>query len=111
MFTEACERFGFELRVCDNSIAALENFRAGFYDIAIVDILMPVMNGLELSQKLMDVDKLIAIIYLTSTNLHTEEINKENPNLQWIVTRPVRVRKFIEEINSVLALKRNMPLL
>jgi two-component SAPR family response regulator len=74
-------------------------------------MLMPVMNGLELSQKLMDVDKLIAIIYLTSTNLRTEEINKENPNLQWVVTRPVRVRKFIEEINSVLALKRNMPLL
>ena len=97
LFTEACERFGFELRVYDNSIVALENFRAGFYDIAIVDILMPVMNGLELSQKLMDVDKLIAIIYLTSTNLRTEEINKENPNLQWVVTRPVRVRKFIEE--------------
>ena len=72
---------------------------------------MPPMNGLELSQKLMDIDKLIAILYLTSTNLHTDEINKENPNLQWIVTRPVRVRKFIEEINSVLALKRNMPLL
>ncbi len=72
---------------------------------------MPELNGLELSQKLMDVDKLLAIIYLTSTNLRTEEINKENPNLQWVVTRPVRVRKFIEEINSVLALKRNMPLL
>ena len=72
---------------------------------------MPVLNGLELSQKLMDVDKLIAILYLTSTNLRTEEITKANPNLQWVVTRPVRVRKFIDEINSVLALKRNMPLL
>ena len=72
---------------------------------------MPALNGLELSQKLMDADKLIAILYLTSTNLRTEEINKENPNLQWVVTRPVRVRKFIDEINSVLALKRNMPLL
>lgn len=72
---------------------------------------MPVMNGLELSQKLMNADKLISIIYLTSNNPRTEEINKENPNLQWVVTRPVRIRKFIEEINSVLALKRNMPLL
>ena len=111
LFTEACERFGFELRVYDNSIAALGDFRGGFYDIAIVDILMPEMNGLELSQKFMDIDKLIAILYLTSTNLHTDEINKENPNLQWVVTRPVHVGKFIEEINSVLALKRNMPLL
>ena len=89
LFTEACERFGFELKVYDNSIVALENFRAEVYDIAIVDILMPVMNGLELSQKLMDVDKLIAIIYLTSTNLGNEEIIKENPNLQWVVTRPI----------------------
>ncbi|MGA8916095.1 MAG: response regulator [Nitrososphaeraceae archaeon] len=111
LFTEACERFGFELRAYDKSIAALENFQAGFYDIAIVDILMPVMNGLELSRKLMEIDKLIAIIYLTPNNLRTEVINKGNPNLQWVVTRPVRVRKFIEEINSVLALKSNMPLL
>ena len=72
---------------------------------------MPEMNGLELSQKLMDADKLIAIIYLTSTNPRNEEINKENPNLLWVVRRPVRIRKFIEEINSVLALKKNMPLL
>jgi CheY-like chemotaxis protein len=72
---------------------------------------MPVMNGLELSQKFMNADKLISIIYLTFTNPPTEEINKENPNLQWVVTRPVRIRKFIEEINSVLALKKNMPLL
>ena len=52
---------------------------------------MPVMNGLELSRKLMEIDKLIAIIYLKPNNVRTEEINKGNPNLQWVVTRPVRV--------------------
>jgi len=92
-------------------MAALENFRAGLFDIAKVDILMPVMNRLELSQKLMDIDNLIAVMYLTPTNLRTEGINKGNPNLQWVITRPVPVRKFIEEINSFLALKTNMPLL
>ena len=70
---------------------------------------MPVMNGLELSRKLMEFDKLIAIKYLKPNNVRTEEINKGNPHLQWVVTRPVR--KFIEEINSVLSLKSNMPLL
>jgi two-component system, cell cycle response regulator CpdR len=111
LFTDALERYGFESSSYANPVTALKNFRAGIYDAAIIDVMLPEMNGLELSQKLMDVDRFIPIVYLTAVDLHSNELNREYANVQWIIRKPVTIRKLIEEINSVLALGQNMPLL
>jgi two-component system, cell cycle response regulator CpdR len=111
LFTDALERYGFESSSYANPVTALKNFRAGIYDAAIIDVMLPEMNGLELSQKLMDIDRFIPIVYLTAVDLHSNELNREYANIQWIIRKPVTIRKLIEEINSVLALGQNMPLL
>jgi two-component system, cell cycle response regulator CpdR len=111
LFTDALERYGFESSSYANPVTALKNFRAGIYDAAIIDVMLPEMNGLELSQKLMDIDRFIPIVYLTAVDLHSNELNREYANVQWIIRKPVTIRKLIEEINSVLALGQNMPLL
>lgn len=111
LFTDALDRFGFELSSFTNPVTALKDFRAGIYDMAIIDVMLPEMNGLKLSQNLMDIDRFIAILYLTAVDLHSNELNRNYPNLQWIIRKPVTIRKLIEEISSVLALGQNMPLL
>jgi CheY-like chemotaxis protein len=50
LITDALERYGFELSSYVNPVTALKNFRAGTYDVAVIDVIMPAMKGLELSQ-------------------------------------------------------------
>lgn len=49
LFSDALQRYGFELRSYTDPITALEKFRPGIYDVAIIDVLMPELDGMELS--------------------------------------------------------------
>jgi CheY-like chemotaxis protein len=39
------EPLGYEVHSYNDSVLALENFKAGMYDLVILDIRMPIMNG------------------------------------------------------------------
>ncbi|MGC2426824.1 MAG: response regulator, partial [Nitrososphaeraceae archaeon] len=48
LFKIVLEDRGFKVDTFDDPIAALENYRAGLYDLLILDIKMPRMHGFEL---------------------------------------------------------------
>jgi DNA-binding response OmpR family regulator len=53
----------------NNAESALSMFRPNFYDLALLDIRMPEMNGFQLCRKLREIDKKIRICFLTATEL------------------------------------------
>jgi DNA-binding response OmpR family regulator len=53
----------------NNAESALSMFRPNFYDLALLDIRMPEMNGFQLCRKLREIDKRIKICFLTATEL------------------------------------------
>jgi DNA-binding response OmpR family regulator len=53
----------------NNAESALSMFRPNFYDLALLDIRMPEMNGFHLCRKLREIDKRIKICFLTATEL------------------------------------------
>jgi CheY-like chemotaxis protein len=58
-------------------IVALENFRPGLYDLLLIDIAMPKMNGFELYDKIRELDKKVKISFVTASEMFYEEIRKE----------------------------------
>jgi DNA-binding response OmpR family regulator len=46
----------FQVKTFTNPISALSEFKAGVYDLAVLDIRMPEMNGFQLCRKLRDMD-------------------------------------------------------
>jgi CheY-like chemotaxis protein len=58
LFKLGLERHGgFEVDVYNNPITALSNYRPGIYDLLLLDIKMPEMNGLELYQSIREKQK------------------------------------------------------
>jgi DNA-binding response OmpR family regulator len=51
------------------NLATVRKFQAGGYDLAVLDIRMPRMNGFELCRKLKNVDSRIKICFLTAAEL------------------------------------------
>ena len=58
-------------------IIALENFSPGLYDLLLIDIAMPKMNGFELYDKIRELDKKVKISFVTASEMFYEEIRKE----------------------------------
>ena len=89
---------------------ALSSFKPGKYDLVILDIRMPKIDGFELYRKIKLLDKNIDICFLTAVNdfseyrvLHpdiTNEIEKDKDSC--IIDKPADTEQLIERINKVI---------
>jgi DNA-binding response OmpR family regulator len=64
--TAALEARGFTVDPFTSSSLALSSFKADKYDIALLDIVIPEMDGLDLAWKLLTIDPKIVILFLTA---------------------------------------------
>ena len=89
---------------------ALSSFKPGKYDLVILDIRMPKMDGFELYEKFKNMDKNIGICFLTAVNdfneyriIHreiTDEIEKDKDSC--IIDKPANTEQLIKKINKVI---------
>jgi DNA-binding response OmpR family regulator len=59
----------FKVDTFNDSESALFAFEPGHYDLAILDVRMPGMNGFQLCKKLREIDKKLKICFLTAAEL------------------------------------------
>ncbi|MDQ3967692.1 MAG: response regulator [Thermoproteota archaeon] len=85
---------------------ALSNFRSRVYDLLILDIKMPKMNGLDLYQKMKEIDSNVKICFLTASELFYEEYRRLDayPRLdkEYFVQKPCRSEDLIHKLNEIL---------
>ena len=85
---------------------ALSNFKPGLYDLLLLDIRMPKMNGFELYQKMKEIDSNVKICFLTASELFYEEYRRLDayPRLDkaYFVQKPFRAEQLIRKINEIL---------
>ena len=64
LFTMILEMRGFTSDTYSDPVAALSHFKPNYYDLAVIDYLMPNLNGLELYKRLKDLDPSIKALFL-----------------------------------------------
>jgi CheY-like chemotaxis protein len=87
--------------------SALSIFKPDHYDLALLDIRMPEMDGFQLCRKLREIDKKIKICFLTATELlyyrdtASDVINDLGADC--FVPKPVNTMDLINRLNVILA--------
>jgi DNA-binding response OmpR family regulator len=99
------EQSGFSLDVFNDPLAALSNFKADYYDLILLDVHMPQMNGLELYHQINKKDKNVKACFVTSYELHYESLKKEYPNLDLgcFISKPFDMDYLVNKIKKELA--------
>jgi DNA-binding NtrC family response regulator len=64
----ALEAAGFEVHSFNNPIVALANFRVDYYNLVIIDIKMPNMDGFELYNQMKKIDSRIGVCFITAAD-------------------------------------------
>jgi two-component system, OmpR family, response regulator ChvI len=108
VLTFALEDYGFEVESYNNPLVALSNFKPNYYDLAILDIKMPEMNGFELLREIRKEDENLRICFLTAlTELrdHMSDINELNPAFvkDGIIRKPISNKDLLNDINRILS--------
>jgi two-component SAPR family response regulator len=93
----------FKVDSFNNPILVLKNFHAGSYDLLIIDINMPEMNGFDLYEKIREIDNKVKIRFLTTES----EINFGDafplPNLNCFIKKPIESEKLIiKQVTEVI---------
>jgi two-component system, OmpR family, response regulator ChvI len=106
--TFALEDYGFEVDSYNNPLAALSDFKSNYYDLAILDIKMPEMDGFELSRKIRTEDENLRICFLTAlTDLrdHMLDINDLSPAFvkDRVIRKPISNKDLISDINRTIS--------
>ncbi|MGI0020052.1 MAG: response regulator [Nitrososphaera sp.] len=96
------ERKGFSVSVYNSPTAALQECMPGAYDIALLDVRMPGMNGFELYQELQKKDARVKPCFMSAFDISSEELDtlfpsKERPFIRKPFVMPELVKKLGEE--------------
>ena len=81
MMKMTLERAGFRVDTFNDPVLALKSYKPHMYDLVILDVIMPEMDGLELYTQLKRKDSRINVCFLTaSSEPYREELLKEKYN-------------------------------
>ena len=97
---------GYECVSYTDSVKALQEFRPNYYDLILLDIKMPILNGFELCKKIREVDKTIHIIFITASEAYYEKFRSQHfPELGKInyIQKPIGNQELVQIVNMVVA--------
>ena len=98
------EGHGFEVSTFNDPEAALKSFKPGQYDVAILDIRMPKMNGFDLYRRLSKIDGQTSVCFLTAFEVYREEFEKMFPDLKvkLFLKKPITITKLAARLKELV---------
>jgi CheY-like chemotaxis protein len=84
---------------------ALSSFKAGVYDLLLLDIRMQGMNGFELYEELKKIDDKPKVCFITAYELYYEALKKDFPKLDvgCFIKKPISIEDLATKITEELA--------
>src|SRR5215467_13091361 len=101
---EILESNGFSVDSFDNPHNALENFRPHYYDLLILDIKMPEMNGFTFYREIKKLDEMMKVCILTAAEIKYGEYSDILSSLpdNCIIQKPVTNEDLLKIIKRVI---------
>jgi DNA-binding response OmpR family regulator len=101
------EANGFVVDSYTDPTLALSNFKPGLYDLLLLDIRMPKMNGFELYQKMKEIDSNVKICFFTASELFYEEYRRldglPRVDKEYFIQKPFKTKEMIRQLNEILS--------
>ena len=99
---------GFQIDSFNDPILALKSYRMNFYDLVILDIKMPKMDGFELYTKIREKDNKVKICFLTASELYYEKFRKTHSEFgriieeECFIQKPIKNEELIRKLEDIM---------
>jgi DNA-binding response OmpR family regulator len=103
-FKKGLESNGFIVDVYNDPVTVLINFKSDFYDLLLLDVRMPKMNGFELYQEIEKADKKAKVCFITAFEVYYQALREIFPtlNVNCFIRKPIEIDDLIKRINEEL---------
>ncbi|MDP9288881.1 MAG: response regulator transcription factor [Thermoproteota archaeon] len=101
------EQQGYQVDTFTQPVKALSQFKAAFYDLLILDIKMPDMNGFELYREIKKKDDAVKVFFLTAlSEMHDYDAYKKEVSPKegerYFIAKPIENEEILRRINTMI---------
>jgi len=110
VFEKALKDNGFaEVDTVNDPIVALKNFKAGSYDLIIIDIIMAQIDGFRLYEEVRNIDNKVKVCFITAYEVNYQTLRAVFPaatsadNIGCFIRKPIEIDDCIKHIEAELS--------
>ena len=88
----------------DNPVTALLEFEPNFYDLLLIDVNMPLMDGFQLAQNLLRRDLNVKVCLITAGEINMDAAREVHPlkSIGCFIKKPISAEQLIKRIKAEL---------
>jgi DNA-binding response OmpR family regulator len=94
-----------------DSVQALSQFKPRVYNLLLLDVRMPKINGFELYHEIKKIDKTVKVYFITAYEVYYETLKKEefpSLNVGCFIKKPIQIKDLISRIKEELQLSQSL---
>lgn len=96
------EHRNLDVHLFENGQVALDAFKKERFDLCIVDVMLPVMDGFALAKHIREIDQDIPLLFLTAKSMKDDRITGFNLGADDYITKPFSIEELILRIKVFL---------
>jgi two-component system, OmpR family, response regulator ChvI len=99
------ETGSFEVETYNNGIEALSNFQPNSYDLVLLDIKMPKMDGFELCDKIRKLDGKVKVCFISAFDPYSDELKDQflSSKIECFIPKPIETKELVKRIEVELS--------
>jgi len=104
-FKAGLEDYGsFDVYAHTNPLEALSRFKPNFYDLLLLDINIPKMNGFELCKRILEIDVNVRICFITAGDTNIDALREVYPTLSigCFIKKPITIENLAKRLLAEL---------
>ena len=88
----------------NNPLLALTEFKTNFYDLLLIDVNMPKMNGFEFSEKILELDLNVRICYISAGEMNIGALKEQYKSLSigCFIKKPITMENLVRKVKAEL---------
>jgi DNA-binding response OmpR family regulator len=102
LLVDYLEAEGFEVKLCKDGELALKAYETHAFDLCLLDVMMPKMDGFSLAKYIRAKDKRIPLIFITAKSLKEDKLKGYDLDADDYITKPFDEEELLWKIKAVI---------
>lgn len=102
LLVDYLETEGFEVKLCKDGEMALKAFQNHVFDVCLLDVMMPKVDGFTLAKEIRAINKNIPILFITAKSLKEDKLKGYNLGADDYITKPFDEEELLWKIKAVI---------
>ena len=95
-------RQGYTADVCYDGVSGLDNAMTGIYDLMVLDVMLPGINGFQVTKKLREAGVATPVLMLTAKSDVGDRIHGLDCGADYYLTKPFGIMELISRVKALL---------